>query len=114
MVKARISARQRGSFKKMSRSKGKNMKLKENARVREINPTEELLNEDLISRAIWECLKEGDSDGVIEVIATYYHAVNKTDISKEASLARSTVYSLRKKGGNPTVKTLAKLVHACA
>lgn len=79
------------------------MKLKKGARVKEINPTEELLNEDLISRAIWECLKDGDSDGVIEVIATYC-------IAKKASVARS----LKKKDGNPTVKEIAKLVHACA
>lgn len=88
------------------------MKLKENAKVKEINPTEELLNEDLISRAIWECLKEGDAEGVIEVIATYVEAVNKTHLAKKASIARSTVYSSLKK--NPTVKTLAKVVHACA
>lgn len=90
------------------------MKLKQGARVKEINPTEELLNEDLIGRAIWECLKEGDSDGVREVIATYLNAVIKTHVAKEASVARSTIYSLKKKGSNPTVKTLAKLVHACA
>jgi DNA-binding phage protein len=87
------------------------MKLKEGARVRESNPTEEILNEDLISRAIWECFKEGDSEGVIEIFEIYLHAANKTHIAKEASVARSTIYSL--KGGNPTVKTLAKLVHAC-
>lgn len=86
------------------------MKLKEGARVRESNPTEELLDEDLISRAIWECFKEGDSKGVIEIIQIYLHAANKTRIAKEASVARSTIYSL--KGGNPTVKTLVKLVHA--
>ena len=115
MAKARISAKHKRSFKKMLRSKNRGvMRLKEGARVKEINPTEELLNEDLISRAIWECLKEGDSDGVIEVIAIYLQAATKTHIAKEASVARSTVYSLKKKGGNPTVKTLAKLVHAYA
>jgi DNA-binding phage protein len=97
----------------MSRLKPKVvMKLKKGARVRESNPTDEILNEDLISRAIWECFKEGDSEGVIEIFEIYLHAANKTRMAKEASVARSTVYSL--KGGNPTVKTLAKLVHACA
>jgi DNA-binding phage protein len=88
------------------------LKLKKSAAVRESNPTEELLDEDLISRAIWECLKEGDPEGVIEILETYLYAVNKSRVAKEASVARSTVYSL--KGGNPTIKTLAKLVHACA
>lgn len=86
------------------------MKLKEDAHVRKSNPTEEILDEDLISRAIWECLKEGDDKGFLEIIQIYLHAANKTHIAKEASVARSTVYSLKK--GNPTVKTLVKLVHA--
>ncbi len=97
----------------MSCSKNKGiLKLKNNARVRESNPTEEILNEELISRAIWDCLKEGDSKGLIEVIRIYLEASNKTHLAEEAQVARSTVYHL--KGGNPTIKTLAKLVHATA
>lgn len=80
--------------------------------IRESNPREELLNEELIGRAVWECLKEGDSEGVIEVIQIYLEAVNKTQIAKKTSMARSTMYHTLK-SKNPTVKTLAKLVHAC-
>ena len=49
---------------------------------------------------------------MIEVINIYLEASNKTHLAKEAHVARSTVYHLS--GGNPTVKTLAKLVHASA
>ena len=88
------------------------MKLKKNTGIRLSNPREELLNEELIGQAIWECLKNGDPEGVIEVIHIYLDAVNKTQLAKENDIARSTVYhTLRSK--NPTVKTLAKLVHAC-
>ena len=66
----------------------------------------------IIGRAVWECLKEGDSEGVIEVIRTYLEAVNKTEIARESSMARSTMYHTLK-SKNPTIKTLAKLVHAC-
>jgi len=88
------------------------MKLKKETSIRESNPREELLNEDLIGRAVWECLKEGDSEGVIEVISIYLEAVNKTEVAKQSSLARSTMYHTLK-SKNPTIKTLAKLVHAC-
>ncbi|NNM43049.1 MAG: hypothetical protein HKM07_01735 [Chlamydiae bacterium] len=88
------------------------MKLKKGTGIRESNPREELLDEELIGRAVWECLKEGDSEGVIEVIRAYLDAVNKTEIAKESSMARSTMYHTLK-GKNPTIKTLAKLVHAC-
>ena len=113
MVKARTSRKRKKSSVNALKLKNRRiLRLKKDSGVRESNPTEELLDEGLISRAIWECLKEGDSEGVIEVLEIYLYAVNKTRIAKEASVARSTIYSL--KGGNPTVKTLAKLVHACA
>jgi len=88
------------------------MKLKKGSGLRQSNPREELLDEELIGRAIWECLKNGDSEGVIEVIRIYLEAVNKTQIAKENDMARSTMYHTLK-SKNPTVKTLAKLVHAC-
>jgi DNA-binding phage protein len=88
------------------------MKLKERTGIRQSNPREELLNEELIGRAIWECLKNGDSEGVIEVIRIYLEAVNKTQIAEENDMARSTMYHTLK-NKNPTIKTLAKLVHAC-
>lgn len=97
----------------MPRSKNKPiLKLRKNTSVRESNPREELLDEELIGRAVWECLKEGDSEGVIEVIRTYLEAVNKTAMARESAMARSTMYHTLK-SKNPTIKTLAKLVHAC-
>ncbi len=98
---------------KASRSKNKPViKLKKGTGIRKSNPTEELLDEELIGRAIWECLKEGDSEGVVGVVEAYLNAVNKTAMAKEASMARSTVYHTLK-SKNPTIKTLAKLVKAC-
>ena len=76
------------------------------------DPTKSLLDEGLISRAIWECLKEGDSEGVIEMIQIHLNAVNKTRAAKGADLPKTTLYhSFKNK--NPTIRTLAKLVHAC-
>jgi hypothetical protein len=35
---------------------------------REYNPRKDLLDDQLIAKAIWECLKENDPDGVIEIL----------------------------------------------
>ncbi len=51
------------------------MKLKKGSGIRKSNPSEELLNEELIGRAIWECLKEGDYEGFIEIIEIYLAAL---------------------------------------
>ncbi len=87
------------------------LRLKRGTGVRESNPTKELADEELISRAVWECLREGDSEGVVEVIMAYIRAVNKLETAKEDSTSTSTMLH-NFKSKNPTIKTLAKLVHA--
>ena len=111
MGKAKTSRRQKTSSKKIQ-IKPKALRIKRSANVDLYDPTEALLNEEKIGRAIWECLKEGDSEGVIEVIQVHLKAVNKTRLAKEVHLSKTTMYhALRSK--NPTIKTLAKLIHAC-
>jgi len=73
------------------------------------SPTEELLDESFISKAVWDCLKNNDPEGVIEVIQAHLAAVNKQQSAKEAQLPRSTLYNTFK-GKNPTIRTLAKLI----
>ncbi len=92
--------------------KNKELVLKKDTGLIEYSPTVALLNEELIGRALWECLKEGDVEGFMEVIEAYLAAYNRTHLAKKAAIARSTIYHL--KSGNPTVKTVAKVVHACS
>lgn len=73
------------------------------------SPTAELLDENFIGKAILECLKNNDSEGVIEVISIYLNTLNKT--STRDLIPRSTLYHALKHK-NPTIKTLAKLVHS--
>lgn len=74
------------------------------------DPTEELLDENFIGKAILECLQNNDPEGVMEVVAIYLNALNKAKSAQDVNLSRSTLYhSLKKK--NPTIKTLAKLIH---
>jgi DNA-binding phage protein len=88
------------------------MKLKAKTGFEEYSPTEELMDEAFIAQAMWECLKNNDTAGVLEVIEAHLEAVNKVKATKKAELARSTMYNALK-GRNPTLKTLAKLVHCC-
>lgn len=88
------------------------MKLKKNAKVIKYSPTQELLNEDRIAFAIWECLKNNDPEGVVEVIEAHLRARNKTKLAKMHRLPRTTLHHAFR-GKNPTVKTLAKLVNCC-
>lgn len=80
---------------------------------REYNPSKDLLDEQLIAKAIWECLKENDPDGVIEILEAHLRAKNKSQFAKEHNLPRTNLYHAFK-SKNPTLHTLAKLVHATA
>lgn len=79
--------------------------------ITELNPEEKLVDIRLIGTAIMECLIDNDPDGVMEVIETYLEALNKSRFLQEAGVPRSTMYQLFKRK-NPTVQTLAKIVHA--
>ena len=108
MAKVKTLRVQKESLKKLP-----SLKIKRNSKVVAYSPTQTLANEDFIARALWECLKNNDPEGVMEVIQAHLEAINKLQLAKKASLARSTMYHAFK-SKNPTISTLAKLIHASA
>ena len=76
MDRTKRSARRKVS-EKSTRRKKTPRKIKVGMGVDIYDPTQALLDEERIGRAIWECLKNGDSKGVIEVIQIYLEACNK-------------------------------------
>lgn len=66
------------------------------------NPLASLLDQALIGSAIMQCLIENDPDGVMEVIESHLYALNKSKSQDQLSTSK------RK---NPTIKTLAKILH---
>ena len=81
--------------------------------LKEERPREWLLNPNNIGKAIMECLMENDPEGVVEVISIYLRALNKEKFRQKAEIGKSTYYYLMK-SKNPTIKTLAKIVHSMA
>ena len=54
------------------------LNLKEDVVVIEYSPTEELLDENFISKAIFECFKNNNPESVIEIFSIYLENLNKT------------------------------------
>lgn len=107
MVKTRISRKPRRSLGSTTHKRV----LRKDTGIKEFSPTQELLNEKFIAQAIWECLKNNDPEGVIEILQIHLEACNKSQFAKDATLPRSTLYnSLKSK--NPQLRTLAKFIHA--
>jgi len=69
------------------------------------------LPKDNIEKAIVECLENNDSEGVMEVISIYLEEINKSKMPESNQLHRQTIYSALKHK-NPTIKTLAKIMHS--
>ena len=87
------------------------MKIKNNSGLIPCDPIKVLADENFIGKAIIECLRNNDPEGVMEVIEIYLGALEKTKFVQKSHVPKSTLYhSLKSK--NPTIKTLAKLVHA--
>ena len=76
MGKVRTFGR-RGAFSRSTQRKRLPPAIKSGMGVDTYDPTGALLDEDRIGRAIWECLKEGDAEGVVEIIQIHLQAVNK-------------------------------------
>jgi len=96
---------------KQEKSSPKKLKIKNWKGITKYNPEETLLDENLIANAIFECLKENDTEALMEIIEGYLSALNRSKLSREKKIPRSTIYhTLRRR--NPTIRTLAKIVNA--
>jgi DNA-binding phage protein len=120
MDKTKTSAKPKAFSSRKRKSKGKQMGkktpkasyvLREDANVKEYDPIKNLLDTKKMGAAIMECFLKNDTEGVLEVLESYIYAVNRTQFLKEAKVPRSTAYNVFKRR-NPTIKTLAKIMHA--
>jgi DNA-binding phage protein len=109
MAKTTISNRRKKSLKSTRNMRHK-LKLKKDVPVTECSATERLLDEKFIAQAIWECLKNNDPQGVVEIIETHLEVVNKVKAAQATDLSRATMYHALK-SKNPTIKTLAKMIN---
>lgn len=72
--------------------------------------SESFKNDKEVAQALFECLVENDTETFMEILDAYL-CVNRTKIARKAKLTRMTVTQAFSKKGNPTLKTIAKIVH---
>lgn len=86
------------------------LQLNKKAKLQTYNPTIFFQDYDKVGTALLESLIENDTDAFIEILDAYLN-VNRAKVAKKTGLSRSTVQQALSKKGNPTLKTLAKIVH---
>ena len=81
--------------------------------LKEIKPEEHFKDTSKIAEALFQCLIENDTQAFIEILDAYLR-VNRTRAARETKISRSTIKLALSKKGNPTLKTIAGIVHATA
>lgn len=76
----------------------------------EFKPEKFFNNKNAVAQALLQCLIENDTEAFMEILDSYLR-VNRTKVAKNADLSRSTISSAFSKKGNPTLKTIAQIVH---
>lgn len=88
------------------------IELKKGVVLEKHSPKESLKNPKFIFLALMEALKEGDSQEFKEILSAHLEVINKEEFSKRAHIPKRTLFRILSPTGNPTLDTIAKLVHA--
>lgn len=73
-------------------------------------PEEFFKNQAEVGAALLQCLIENDIEAFVEILDGYLD-VNRSRVARDAKIGRSTVQEVFSKKGNPTLRTIAKIVH---
>jgi DNA-binding phage protein len=87
------------------------VKSKKNVIVTEHKPSGFFKSHEKVAEALLQSLEENDVEAFLEILDVYLR-VNRTKVSKETQLSRTTVQNALSRRGNPTIRTIAKIVHS--
>ena len=63
-----------------------------------------------VAEALLTSLEENDASAFLEILDVYLR-VNRTKIARDSKLSRTTIQNALSGRGNPTIRTIAKIVH---
>ncbi len=106
MPKKKILKKQDLSFEDMPSLKAKNKK-----GLKVFNASKRLKDKNYISKALWECLVENDTDGFKEILRAHLELINKDDFAKESGISRRTLFRILSEEGNPTLDNISKIIN---
>lgn len=86
------------------------IKSKRHPKLRDHDPTAFFKCHEKVARALLQSLEENDAAAFLEILNTYLY-INRTKAAKEAQLSRTTIHNALSSKGNPTIRTIAKIVH---
>jgi DNA-binding phage protein len=88
------------------------LKLRREAKVKVIGSAARLKDQELVFNALWQCLVDQDIESFKDVLRGHLEAVNKQKLSKKAKTSRRTLHRILSAEGNPTLKSISKIISA--
>jgi len=73
-------------------------------------PSDFFKEHDKVAQALLQSLEDNDAGAFLEILDAYLR-VNRTKTARETNLSRTTVQQALSNKGNPTIRTIAKIVH---
>ena len=107
MGKKKTSKKQRPS----SMTEAPIVRVKDTRDLERNNASGTLRNKDFIAKALFQSLLEGDVKSYIEILAAHIRSWNLSHLSKKSKVPLRTIHSALAKNANPSLKTLAKIIH---
>lgn len=87
------------------------VKLKPGVKTTTWHPSKEIADPTKVIKALFQSLVDGDTEAFKEILQAHLEARNISKLAKESGISRRTIYAALSKGGNPSLDTIAKLVH---
>jgi probable addiction module antidote protein len=87
------------------------VKLKPGVKTTAWYPEKVIADPQRIIKALFQCLVDGDTEAFKEILQAHLEARNISKLAKDSGISRRTIYTALSKDGNPSLDTIAKLVH---
>ena len=111
MAKKKILKKRNGSGKN-TWAKMKPGSIQKKSGIDEFGVSKRLRNKQDIMRALTQCLVDDDFEAFQEILEAHLQVVNKDQLIRETNLTKTTLYRVLKKGSNPTIKNVTKVLKA--
>lgn len=90
-------------------------KLKRGVKTSSHKSTRKLRSTKKVAEALAECLLNGDTASFKEILSAHISLItNKRNFSKKIGIGRATLYEALSPDGNPSLETVARIVHSLA
>ncbi len=86
--------------------------LKKGVRLSRKDPKRTFRDSTLIFEALLQALSDGDVDAFKEILAAFLSVANKEQFAAKAQIPKRTLFRMISPSGNPTLETVARVMHA--